>query len=71
MSVGIAKFCFKGMEMRHEKSTIVSSDPNELVVEQHSDKTPLKFVNVDGRWLLEGHTNKQSLLYGSEFIFKQ
>ena len=69
MSTGIAKFFFKGMEMREEKSTVISSDLNNLVVVQNSDNSLLKFINIEGKWLLQKHTSKQSLLYGSEFIF--
>ena len=71
MSTGLAKFYFKGMEMRHEKATVVSSDSNKITVLQNSDKTPLNFVNIEGRWLLQHHTNNNSLLYGSEFVFNQ
>jgi hypothetical protein len=59
---------FKGNSMSKESAKVVLQDSDKLTVERLVDKQIVDFVRCDNHWLLSGHTNSSSLLYGTQFI---
>lgn len=68
---GKIQYYFKGNAMSGEECVVKVVDQNILVVERIVDKAIVEFTKHKSHWLLKGHDNNQSLLYGTRFVLNE
>jgi hypothetical protein len=62
-------FYFKGNRISSESGSVRNETDKDLTVLREKDEEIFVFIRRGKHWLLQKHTNPNSLLYGSRFEF--